>query len=141
MIESKKRGEEINLETYCLDTDMIINSINGRIPKDLNLHDKNIATTVINVFEINSWESQSPINRGFTKGVLKSLKTYELTKESSIKAGEIRLSLLRNNIKISESDILVASICIENNLTLITNNIKHFLVMREFGLKINGITS
>jgi predicted nucleic acid-binding protein len=70
------------------------------------------------------------------KGIIKTLKTYNLTKEHSIIAGEIRQKLLEKRIDINEKDILIATICIENSLTLITNNKKHFLPFQEFGLKM-----
>lgn len=57
--------------------------------------------------------------------------------EASVKlSGDIYASLRRQGITIGTSDILIAGIAIENALTLITNNEKHYESIQ--GLKIEN---
>jgi len=41
-------------------------------------------------------------------------------------ASTIFIKLRRNGIKIDDTDILIAAWCIQNDYTLVTNNLKHF---------------
>jgi tRNA(fMet)-specific endonuclease VapC len=49
--------------------------------------------------------------------------------------GEIRESLRRRGELIEDLDIMIAAICMTNNLTLITGNKKHFSRIKELKLK------
>ena len=42
------------------------------------------------------------------------------------RAEQVYADLCRKHLTIGETDILIASFCIENNVTLVTNNIKRF---------------
>lgn len=61
-------------------------------------------------------------------------KVYGFNDAASHIFGKIRASLRKTGMLIEDFDILIASICIANNLPLITLNTKHFI--RIEGLKI-----
>jgi len=42
------------------------------------------------------------------------------------RAEEVYADLYRKRLTIGEFDILIAAFCLENNCTLVTNNVKHF---------------
>lgn len=60
-------------------------------------------------------------------GFMESLdKIYGLDKRTSKIFGKLRSDLKKKGQIIEDMDILIASTCLANNLTLITLNIKHF---------------
>jgi len=59
-----------------------------------------------------------------------------VTRRSAIISGEIYASLRRKGIVIGTSDTLIAGIAIEHNLSLVTNNKRHFDLID--GLKIDN---
>lgn len=61
-------------------------------------------------------------------------KIYGVNDSTSHMFGKIRADLRQRGLLIEDFDILIASICIANNLPLITLNTKHF--SRIDGLKI-----
>ena len=61
-------------------------------------------------------------------------KIYGINDSTSLVFGKIRAKLRQTGMLIEDFDILIASICMANNLPLITLNTKHFA--RIEGLKI-----
>ena len=59
-----------------------------------------------------------------------------LSEESARRSGDIYADLRQKGITIGTSDILIAGIALENSLTLVTNNVKHFEPIK--GLKIEN---
>jgi len=59
-----------------------------------------------------------------------------ISEESAKISGDIYANLRKNGITIGTSDILIAGIAIENELTLITNNERHYESIQ--GLKIEN---
>jgi hypothetical protein len=51
-------------------------------------------------------------------------------------ASKIYAELRKKGEIIEDPDLLIASICIANNLPLITHNKKHFKRLEKFGLKV-----
>ncbi|BFH72078.1 hypothetical protein SJAV_00220 [Sulfurisphaera javensis] len=51
-------------------------------------------------------------------------------------SSKIYASLREKGELIDDPDLLIGSICISNNLTLITNNLSHFERLKTYGLKI-----
>lgn len=80
------------------------------------------------------------------KDAIKQLDQFEefiavqnliLVSESSARiASDIYAELRKSGITIGTSDLLIAGIAIENGLTLITNNEKHYVPIRN--LKVNN---
>ena len=68
--------------------------------------------------------------------ILDSLIILDLEKKSAIIAGEIEANLRDRGENIGTIDSMIGAICLENNETLITRNVKHF--ERIKGLKFEG---
>jgi tRNA(fMet)-specific endonuclease VapC len=127
----------------CLDSDIIIEFLkNNKIIlnkiNDLQEKENNISTTSINTFEVLrgfvNYKSDS-INR--FNNFLSNLKIYNFNFPSSKKAAEIFEELKSRGEMLDLADIMIASIAISNNETLLTNNISHFKRIPE--LKIEKI--
>ncbi len=58
-----------------------------------------------------------------------------ITEESTKISGDIYANLRQRGITIGTSDILIAGIAIENGLTLITNNVKHFELIQGLNIE------
>ncbi len=63
------------------------------------------------------------------------LNIIPITIESSNKSAQIYSELRKNGNIIDDVDILIAGICITNNLVLVTNNEKHFSKIKELEIK------
>ncbi len=59
-----------------------------------------------------------------------------ISEDSARKSASIYASLRQNGLTIGTSDILIAGIALENDLTLITNNEKHYQPIE--GLKLDN---
>ena len=55
------------------------------------------------------------------------------------RAEPVYADLYRKGLTVGEMDILIAAFCLENNFTLVTNNVRHFEVIG--GLKIEDWTA
>lgn len=128
----------------CLDTDIIIDYLKNdkkavRKIVELRSEGTELSTTSVNSFELFRGnaklgdKSQDNAVNIFLNNV--TLHNFDL--ESSKKAAEIFESLKSEGNLIELPDIMIASIAIENNETLITGNLKHF--ERIKGLKIESI--
>lgn len=121
----------------CLDTDIIIDFLRGKSPgqeileKCINLNTCYI--TFITAFEIYlgmGSERQKQIFDGLLEE-LKFIPSYLKTAETS---AQIIRELRKGNKEIGFMDSIIAGTCINNNLVLVTKNIKHF--NRIKGLKL-----
>ncbi len=120
----------------CLDTDVIIELLknNEEIKKKIEALNAEFYTTTINTFEL--WSGRKENEENTIKNLLSWLNIQSLNKESAYKAGDIRIKLKKQGLDIEFRDIFIASICIENDLELLTYNKKHFERMQQFGLKL-----
>ena len=101
---------------------------------------------VYDVIEISAITYYEIISGLLYKNALKQLEIFEdfvvenpiilLTEESCKISGEIYSNLRLKGEIIDDVDILIAGIAIENEMTLVTNNVKHF--QRIPGLKIEN---
>ena len=119
----------------CLDSDVLIDIVLGE--KEIINFIKNLEadwhTTSINIFEI--WSEQDEKKKNI-ENLIGSLKKHSFNENSALKAGEIRKKLKEKGQIVEIRDIFIGSVCIENNLELLTNNKKHFERMKQFGLKL-----
>jgi predicted nucleic acid-binding protein len=116
----------------CLDTDILIDAFKSDVRKIIGYY-----TTCINLYE-------------FLRGLAfigKDLDEFKLWIEinlnvlcidnNSLKvASKIYAELRKKGEIIEDPHLLIASICIANNLPLITHNKKHFKRLEKFGLKV-----
>lgn len=66
---------------------------------------------------------------------IKNNNIIHISEESAKISGDIYADLRRRGITIGTSDILIAGIAIENGLTLITNNEKHYEPIPELKIE------
>jgi len=93
--------------------------------------------TIITYYEI--------LNGLLYKDAKKQLKTFLefcemnrmliLTKQSAYKSAKIFSDLRKNGKFIGHTDILIAGITLENDLTLVTNNSRHFKLVDELRIE------
>ncbi len=67
--------------------------------------------------------------------IISSFSILNLDLDSAIKAGEIEADLINKGDIIDIEDIMIAAICIKNNETLVTKNIKHFERIKDLKIE------
>lgn len=126
----------------CLDTSFVIDFLNKGEGKE-----------ILESFEQKGEEIKipAPVITELTKGLyskhsskqekekinefIESMSTLDLDKESSLVSGKIESDLREKGEPIEILDVLIASITISNNETLITNNEKHFSRIEDLSLR------
>ena len=120
------------MKKYLIDSDILIYFLKGKqevverlsqIPID-DLYISRINYTELIYGAYNS----SKINQNLKviEPFLDSFKVLEFTKISSLIFAKEKARLKKNGNIIADMDLMIASIAIENDCTLISNNIKHF---------------
>lgn len=120
------------MKKYLIDSDILIYFLKGKqevvqrlsqIPID-DLYISRINYTELIYGAYNS----SKINQNLKviEPFLNSFKVLEFTKISSLIFAKEKARLKKNGNIIADMDLMIASIAIENDCTLISNNIKHF---------------
>lgn len=134
MKEKKLNPKDLN--NICLDTDVIINSLNSKEfgKKLLKLKNKGVSlyTTAINTFELSKGVREK--ERENLENFFSGLNILNFDKKSSEKAAQIFNELKKQGNSLDIADIMIASIAIANNQTLWTKNKKHFQRIPELVL-------
>lgn len=117
---------------YLLDTDIIIYWLNG----SLEIEQRIISTTLENIcFSIiskaelyfgayNSNQVENNIN--VIEKLSNKISILPFDEKASKIFGQLKAYLKKEGKVILDADIMIASIALANNLTLVTNNIRHF---------------
>jgi predicted nucleic acid-binding protein len=120
------------MKKYLIDSDILIYFLKGKqevvqrlsqIPID-DLYISRINYTELIYGAYNS--SKIDQNLKVIEPFLDSFKVLEFTKTSSLIFAKEKARLKKNGNIIADMDLMIASIAIENDCTLISNNIKHF---------------
>jgi len=120
------------MKKYLIDSDILIYFLKGKqevvqrlsqIPID-DLYISRINYTELLYGAYNS--SKVDQNLKVIEPFLDNFKILEFTKTSSLIFAKEKARLKKNGNIIADMDLMIASIAIENNCTLISNNIKHF---------------
>ncbi|MDY0122475.1 MAG: PIN domain-containing protein [Sulfurimonas sp.] len=120
------------MKKYLIDSDILIYFLKGKqevvqrlsqIPID-DLYISRINYTELLYGAYNS--SKIDQNLKVIEPFLDNFKVLEFTKTSSLIFAKEKARLKKNGNIIADMDLMIASIAIENNCTLISNNIKHF---------------
>jgi len=118
--------------SICLDTDILVNFLRKE-PLAVSWmeenRDKEIATTVVNIFELyyGAYASKLPQTKvRDVEKIIERVKVLNLSVESSKLAGNELARLKKEGQMVEFRDMLIASVALENNLPLKTNSIKHF---------------
>ena len=114
---------------FLLDTTVIVDAINGRRGRDQLLDgllaQRNLlACCSINVTEV--YAGMRPHEARVTEVFLRSLRFYEVTWEIARRAGELKNAWAKKGHTIGLPDVTISAVAIANNLTLATDNRRHF---------------
>jgi tRNA(fMet)-specific endonuclease VapC len=130
---------------YLIDTDWIIDHLKGdeRVAKKLEeLASEGVAMSVISLAEIYEgvYYSRDPVRSQevFEGFLAPDLKILNVDHEVSKVFGKERGRLRERKKMISDFDLMIASTCLYYDLTLLTNNRKHFEMVE--GLNILSIS-
>jgi tRNA(fMet)-specific endonuclease VapC len=127
---------------YVIDTDIIIyylKSDKNVAKKFASTNPDEMATTIINYTELlfGAYKSSkqeknlSTIESFFSN----NMKIIDFDKKSAAVFSRLKAQLQQQGIPIADMDLIIASICISNGLTLVTNNLRHFQRIRELTIE------
>ena len=119
---------------YLLDSDFIINLLKkntkaqetlAKLVKKTNVP---FALSVINLAEIQEGllATNSENRLKHFKKLIQTMYILPITTQTSLVFAKTRLNLRKKGLLIDNMDLLIASTCLEHNLTLVTYNTKHF---------------
>lgn len=117
---------------YILDTDTIIYFLKGDtsvVKKVSRIDSKVVHTTIINHSElIFGAHNSAHVERNLEKisRFLDSISILPYNQDASKKFGQLKASLKAKGKPIADMDLMIASICLAQNTTLVTNNSRHF---------------
>jgi len=126
--------------SYLIDTDWIIHYLNGSrniVSKLRTLEKEGVAISVISLAELYEgiYYSTNPDgNEKALNGFLSGVSIIGVDDEICRLFGKERGRLRQSKKWIGDFDLLIASTCLHHNLTLLTNNRKHYQTVE--GLKI-----
>lgn len=128
------------MSLYLVDTDWIIDYLKGKEEKVNKLNKlarKGLAISVISLAEIYEgvYFSKTPsLHLKVLKDFLSGLTVLGIDEKVCQIFGKERGKLRKRGKILDNFDLLIAAVCLKNNLSLITDNVKHFKGIR--GLKI-----
>ena len=129
------------MKKYLIDSDILIYFLKGKqeviekisqIPID-NLYISRINYTELIYGAYNSTRVEQ--NLKVIEPFLDNFKILEFTEDSSLIFAKEKTRLKKNGNIIADMDLMIASIAIENDCILITNNIKHFQRIQNLELE------
>jgi len=127
---------------YLLDTDTIIYSLKGNdaIQRNLEHHIEDpIKISVVTLMELYFGAYKSEKVAGNLAKIRRLENSFEIVstgKESAQIFGMLKASLKKSGTPLDDFDLVIASCAMAHNLTLVTNNIKHF--SRIDGLRLTN---
>ncbi len=125
---------------FLLDTDTVIFNLKGNanVQKNLSQHlNDSVSISVITLMELYYGARKSQkvaANLAKIKMLEQSIETIPIGVESTEIFGILKAQLELSGNRLDDFDLLIASCAISHNLTLVTNNTKHF--QRIEGLKL-----
>ena len=119
-----------------LDTSVIIDALNDRRGRPRLLEElleagNTLACCPINVTEI--YAGMRPNEARVTEEFLASLEFIPLSWAAAKKAGQLKRDHAKQGMTLNLGDAMIAAVAIESDLTLLTDNVKHF-PMKEISL-------
>jgi predicted nucleic acid-binding protein len=117
------------MTTYLLDTSVIIDVLNGKRGRDKLLkgllqQGDLLGCCAVNVSEV--YAGMRPKEEDKTEQLLQSLEYYEIKWEVARLAGLLKRDYAKKGSTLSLTDTTIAAVALEYNLTLITDNVKHY---------------
>jgi len=127
---------------FLLDTDTIIYNLKGKeaIQKNLQHHiNAPLKISVITLMELyyGAYKSEKfSSNLAKVRTIENTFEIIPSGKESAENFGMLKASLEKSGTRLDDFDLTIASCALAHNLTLVTNNLKHF--SRIEGLKLTN---
>ena len=127
---------------FLLDTDSIIYNLKGNeaVKKNLQKHfEAPMKISVVTLMELyfGAYKSKNvPANLAKVRTIENSFEILATGKESAEIYGMLKASLEKSGTPLYDFDLIIASCAMAHNLTLATNNIKHF--SRIEGLRLTN---
>ncbi len=117
------------MPTFLLDTSVIIDAINGkrnrdRILKELVQQGHLLACCCINITEV--YAGMRPHEEARTEELLQSLQQYPVIWPIARIAGLLKRDFACKGITLATTDVTIAAVALHHQLTLITDNLKHY---------------
>jgi tRNA(fMet)-specific endonuclease VapC len=117
------------MTTYLLDTSIVIDVLNqkrNRQPflENLVLQGDVLACCAVTITEI--YAGMRDHERPRTDQFLDSLDYFDVTRAVAKDAGLLKRDWSKKGVTLALSDVTIAAVAIANNLTLLTDNTKHF---------------
>ena len=128
------------IPSYLIDTDWIIHYLNGQreiVKRLVSLRKEGLAISVISLAELYEGVYYSTNPEGDKKALddfLTGVSILGLEDEICKIFGKERGKLRKLKIVIGDFDLLIAATCLCYNLTLLTNNIRHFKMVEELNI-------
>jgi predicted nucleic acid-binding protein len=121
------------MTTYLLDTSVIIDVLNGKRDRDALLkgllsQGDLLGCCAINVSEV--YAGMRPKEEDKTEQLLQSLEYYKIDWNVARLAGLLKRDYAKKGSTLSLTDTTIAAVALEYNLTLITDNVKHYPMPR-----------
>ena len=117
---------------YLLDTDTLIyvfKRAGNCLARLENEHDSDIATSTINLFELEfgmAKSSNRTLMARYVSAISDRYAVLGLDLAASQQAGRVRAHLQASGSPIGPYDVLIAGIALTNNLTVVTRNVREF---------------
>jgi tRNA(fMet)-specific endonuclease VapC len=127
---------------FLIDTDTIIYNLKGNdaVTKNLQRHFEDpIKVSVITLMELyfGAYKSEKvAVNLAKVRTLENSFEVIAADKGSAEIYGMLKASLEKSGTQLDDFDLIIAACAMAHNLTLVTNNIKHF--SRVEGLKLTN---
>jgi len=117
---------------YLIDTDILIYFLKGHehvTKRFLDATHTSIHTSIINHAELfygayHSQHKKKNISR--ISGFLETMTVLPFCENSSCVFAELKSKLNSAGSSLADLDLMIASICLNNEMVLVTNNVKHF---------------
>ena len=128
--------------SYLIDTDWIIHYLNGNtdiIEKVRSVEESGLAVSIVSLAELYEgiYYSTNPIgNEKALDDFLSGVSILGIEDETCRVFGKERGRLRMAKKMIGDFDLLIASTCLQNKLTLLTNNRRHYEMV--YGLNISS---
>jgi tRNA(fMet)-specific endonuclease VapC len=127
-----------HLRKALIDTDILSMFLRGKeevkskFEEYLQYH-PTISISILSYYEILSGLKHKDANKqlGSFLKLCEGVSIISITKESCQKSADIYANLKKSGEIIDDVDILIAGICLENSLALVTNNTKHFQRIKD----------
>ena len=129
---------------YLIDTDTLIYNLKGNeaVKDNLKRHlEDPLKISVITLMELyfGAYKSEKVnVNLAKVRTLENTFEIIETNKNSAETYGMLKASLEKSGTPLDDFDLIIASCALAYNLTLVTNNVKHF--NRIEGLKLTNWT-